>query len=52
MIHSVYRGFDSISISPTYANLTKFINASIDRHHLDYMIDIYMKVLVGLKEAN
>ena len=52
MIHSVYREFNSISISPTHENLTKFINASVNRHHLEYMIDIYMKVLVGLKEVN
>ena len=52
MIHSVYTNFRAISVSPTHSILTNFIDVSIDRHHVRYMIDIYMRVLVGLKEAN
>ena len=49
MIHSVYTRFDDISISPTYTDLMSFINASVERHHADYVIDVYMRVLTGMK---
>lgn len=52
MVHSVYREFNAVSVSPTYSNLVDFINSKIERHHIRYMIDLYMRVLVGLKESN
>ena len=50
MIHSVFREFSHVSVSPRYDNLMNFMYKTIDRHNIKYMIDVYMKVLVGLKK--
>lgn len=51
MIHSVYRRFDAISVSPTYSDLILFIDSSIKRHSAEYIIDVYMRILVGVKKS-
>tara|TARA_R100000008_G_scaffold86702_1_gene81000 strand:+ start:475 stop:1320 length:846 start_codon:yes stop_codon:yes gene_type:complete len=51
MIHSVFREFSHVSISPRYDNLMNFMYKTIDRHHMKHMIDMYMKYLVGLKKS-
>lgn len=50
MIHSVFREFSHVSVSPRYDNLMNFMYKTIDRHHVKYMIDVYMRTLIGLKK--
>ena len=50
MIHSVFREFSHVSVSPRYDNLMNFMYKTIDRHHVKYMIDVYMRSLMGLKK--
>ena len=51
MIHSVYTRFAHVSISPTYSDLTSFLDANIKRHSALYVIDIYTRVLIGVKNS-
>ena len=51
MIHSTYRSFNHLSLSPTYKDLSEFINNETQKHIGVHMIDIYMKHLIKLKKA-
>jgi S1-C subfamily serine protease len=49
MIHSVYTRFANVSISPTYSDLTNFLESNIKRHSALYVIDVYTRVLAGMR---
>jgi len=51
MIHSTYRSFNHLSLSPTYKDLYEFINNKTQKHIGLHMIDIYMKHLTKMKES-
>jgi len=51
MIHSTYRSFNHLSLSPTYKDLSGFINDETRKHIGIHMIDIYMKHLIKLKQS-
>ena len=51
MIHSVYTRFAHVSLSPTYSDLTSFLDANIKRHSALYIIDVYTRTLVGIKKS-
>jgi len=51
MIHSTYRSFNHLSLSPTYKDLSEFINEKTQKHIGLHMIDIYMKQLVKMKKT-
>ena len=50
MVHSTYRNFNHLSISPTYADLISFIKSETEKHISLHMIDIYMRNLVKYKD--
>jgi len=49
MIHSVYRSYNHLSLSPTYKDLSEFIRNKTQKHIGLHMIDIYMKQLMNMK---
>jgi len=51
MIHSVYRSFNHLSLSPTYKDLYDFIENKTQKDIGLHMIDIYMKQLVKMKKS-
>ena len=52
MIHSVYRNFNHVSLSPTYDDLTDFIYSKTTKHVGDHMVDVLMKQLIKKKEIS
>jgi len=51
MIHSTYRSFNHLSVSPTYKDMSEFVRNETQRHIMLHMTDIYMKYLLKTKEA-
>jgi len=51
MIHSTYRSFNHLSLSPTYKDLYDFIKNKTQKDIGLHMIDLYMKQLVKMKES-
>lgn len=51
MIHSTYRSFNHVSLSPTYKDLYEFIESKTQKHIGLHMIDLYMKQLTNMKES-
>ena len=49
MIHSVYRDFNHISISPRYDDLKEFIHSKTTKHVGDHMINLLMRQLAESK---
>lgn len=51
MIHSTYRSFNHLSLSPTYKDLSEFIKNTTQKHIGVHMIDLYMNQLIKMKES-
>ena len=51
MIHSTYRSFNHLSLSPTYKDLSEYIKGKTQKHIGLHMIDLYMKQLVKMKKS-
>jgi len=49
MIHSTYRAFNHLSLSPTYSDLMMFIENELEKHITLHMINIYMRQLINLQ---
>ena len=50
MIHSVYRKFNHLSLSPVYSNLMEFIEAESDNFMTKKLISIYIEEAVDLSK--
>ena len=51
MIHSTYKSFNHLSISPTYKDISEFVKNETQKHITLHMIDIYMRYLLRTKES-